>query len=184
MQNVIHSMQNWYNPFCSPSGKQIEQIIFYDKTGVVLKTVSAWFGSNNAFKRVFFSEDIKNRRKVNFDKNEFFTADFENYGKQVHTLFIPTEKIGFECLGEKLSFETKRERSYLTHYKISAEVEFKQHKEGVHLHEITFTGFSRSEKTQFGQRCEDLSELAKSQDVKLSAYDIERLLNVVDITTK
>lgn len=188
MQNVIHSLTNWYNPFTSPNGKTIEQIIFYDETGEVFTVPSPWFGtaSNNEFKRIFFPEDIKNRRKVDFSRNEFFTAEHPiswKTGKH-NTLFIPAKKVGLKCLGEKLTFKNATDRNYQTHYKFSAIAEKKRGGEGAQTYELEMTGLYRIEKTELGEKCQQIAELAKTQDVNLSSYDIERLLKVLDISTK
>jgi len=106
MVNYIYRKQEFHNPFKIDYGnttKEIKEIIIYNDKKEVFKF--DWFiNKENADRfgnypadlfRVNFSQEIKCKRKVNFDGSIFFISIKPNYRfeKNNVTLYIPLEEI-------------------------------------------------------------------------------------------
>lgn len=112
------------------------QINIYDESGVIFSTVRGGFeratitgGKCSTYyaNRVYIIElpieNIRNARKLSFDKNDVFSINFipnDRYTiRNGKALYIPSKYINVESIGEYLSIETSGEKSFSTLYKLT-----------------------------------------------------------------
>lgn len=189
MKNTIKKQASYFNPYFF-NGLQIENIKFFDKSGVLFSV--KWFtdsGSNNKYPEIELPEDIKRKNKIIFDKDVFFYVK----GRDNYDLYLPINKINHSFTGEKLHYKTDTH----THYYSTVEIELLSVKEmhrinketdkleyylsekKPHLIEVRYN--YRSEQTKLGNKIQRIKEKANQHlgiHGKLSSYQIEELIKL------
>jgi len=191
MNTTVSQSQIGFNPYFF-NGKQIQNIYFYDNTGIVAKC--RWFndgGSNNDFKEFDLpTENIKRKNKVDYSKDVFFYIKNDERHSEGINLHIPINTIPHKFLGKQLNFETKTEKNFYDVLEIELSSVKRCHRlndlqkieyyyDEKKLNTITIKYKYSTELKPYGDKLKDLQE--KIQNAlkvdHFSKYDIERLID-------
>lgn len=193
MKNTtIKRQSNWFNPYFL-KGYQVQNIFFYDKTGIRVKT--NWFthgidSNNNVPSFDLPTEDIKKKNKLVFDKNVFFYAKNNVQYFEGVNLYIPLSKIEHTFNGKKLRSENETERNYMesltikltcikTLYHLDSNKKLEYFPSENKQQEITIDYNYTSERTAYGKKVDRKTKKINSvlgERDKLSAYQVEKLM--------
>lgn len=186
MSTILTSNTSWYNPF-ECNGRYVNAIHIL-KDGEIFRSTN-WFDySNQAFKRVEFPFDTKVKRKVDLNSKVAFLESVKDFsGELQYNLYIPIELLDdVEIEEEKARPVGKDQIWYETKMNFTLPKWEAKHPDKAwspKTGRVSITA-RRFENTDFGKRCKRLSEIANSKGVKLTGYDIERLLEVFNISVK
>lgn len=164
-------------PYLNPylvNGKQLANIIFYNEGGVVLDTDSSWFRDYNLgdIKKVFLEVDeVKNRRKVNFSRNEVFLVG--------HVLYIPAELVNLTWIEEK-EYDRGANNVYYDVFKFNVWSETRL----ASINEITIHKYVGSRQTDFGAKVEQVKKQLEEDKINIESYYLEKLLEKYDLVKK
>lgn len=187
-----------YNPFFLMQDGRLElgevgDIVFYDETGVKFSTGKGWFGyGNNYFKEIEIPVDeIKHRKKENLTRNEVFYIPYsDDIHRRVLRLYIPCSLFSFHYEGIEHSLTNNGLQAVTTRNSTisvkGAEMEFRdgerEYVNGEHvikLHSYEYTDTDKAKKLKKLSK-----ELLEKCQVKLSEYDLCKIMNFFNITRK
>lgn len=167
----------------------IQSIFFFDKGEIIGFSSNGFFniGNENIFQKVFFDKEIKNKRKLNlfdkqiytYKKDLFIHKDLLKNFKlrkgalETHEPFFNfyTDEITLTIDAIKYKNDDYNKKSY------ERETEYSSF-------DVTIESNCRVENTELYYKCQKISEKAKEQFVFISEGDVQRLLEVFDITFK
>jgi hypothetical protein len=195
---TIKQEQSFYNPYFF-NGKKIDNIVFF-KEGQII-AVTNWFkerGSDNDYPSFNLNEEIKLKRKIDFNsKNSFIaktTEDINTYEAN-YTLYIKLDNYDYSLLGESLNYETDTHKHYKSKLKISLDsvkrvLSYNKEKDETksdyifdnYLISVDY-GF-RSEKKPKQKKIEKLEKLFNDKNLGLNQWQIKELLNICNLSVK
>ena len=200
-KTTIETKISWFRPYII-DGKELNHIVIYNDGKEVFKTVGGWFehlGENKIrydVKRLTIGGEIKKAIKENlFRKDNYIIRDKEDTFQKRYILYIHEEFIPVETIGEQLHFETPTKKQYHTLYKLNVpntrreishldKVTDKAIYEDTHHNYIIETGNYRTVKTNLGETVEELYNRFKEDNINISLYDTEKLLDKYNISIK
>ena len=107
---TLAQTNRFYNPYGIVIGMksyELDDILFYDKTGVKAQTGSGWFGNNNNIRQIVFKTKkiISRKNKIDFNvASPFIIKSSNNYNTR-YDLYIP--------ISDLPKFEISYKKSYL-----------------------------------------------------------------------
>ena len=112
---IITRRVAWYRPYyvlVNEKWYKLRQIKFYKDGNVMVKSRSGWLETkeNRDMELELPIEEIKLKRKENFDKNEVFiiSRGKEEYGNEIEAdLYIPADMVGIHFVGHEIAFKTQ-----------------------------------------------------------------------------
>lgn len=187
MSTVLTSYTSWYNPFVL-NGRYVNRIIIL-KDGEEFRETN-WFDfSNQEFKRVEFPFDTKVKRNIDLNsKVAFMVSNTDDILKEKEwDLYIPIELLDdVEIEEEKTRPMGKTDIWYETKMNFTLPIWEAKHPDkswAPKTGRVSITA-RRVERSDYGKRVDKLKDVAKKAHVNLSGYDIEKLLDVFNITIK
>lgn len=162
-----------WNPY-GINGKQVSRIVLFNHGEVVVNHDRGWLGdSNNYGNDVLESLDFVARRKVNLEREEAFYIGDVIY---IHTSLLPD----FKYLGEQVVLETASQIHYGNFFSFSCGHTNTEYEHLQRVEERLFMAayYTRSELTPHGERVAEIKRVALKGGVKLTDYEIEKLISV------
>ena len=112
---IITRRVAWYRPYyvlVNAKRYKLRQIKFYKDGAIMVKSQSGWLETKNSkdMELELPIEEIKLKRKENFDKNEVFiiSRGKEEYGNEIEAdLYIPADMVGIHFVGHEIAFKTQ-----------------------------------------------------------------------------
>lgn len=211
---ILKRMSEFMNPYLlitEKGNKEINNIVFYNsETGKELlsegNTNIRWFGSNNEFPEMQFNfAEPRRKNEVDLKSVAPFYVAYKsrlNFYKDKIVLYIPIQKLeNFKYLGILFDFETDIDKKSLPTYSFDVQCSkinlhkckktaenklngYEYRTSEVKKHTIKFNDYCVTELKPLGEKLEKLYEAAKSAKMDVSKYDIEKMLNVFEITIK
>lgn len=198
METTTLTRNGYSNPFFI-NGRELYCICFYKDGKIIAET--QWFGSNNLWERVDLPFAVRNARKVDFGKKDAFVGIYENKiykaREKQYALYIPADFVGLEFVETKdhgvrmLDHHT----SDIFRVKLNglhSSYVYDKEKDVCDRVETEVVCFSQEfdcnhkfEHTEDYYKCDGLAEkINKAAYLKLSVYDVEKILQHFDITEK
>lgn len=168
-----------YNPFFV-EGYEIKKIHLYDDNGVIFSTRQGWFSGDHSYNEFDYLEipDVKRRLKIDLAKKEcFFTSvkgEWYEKGKFCE-MYLYVDGVDIKLLDKILKSEN------MTHSEIWDSVTYTFEIKGV---EIKQEILKEIKKTPFGLKVENLENELEGLNIKISKYDIERILQHYEVIKK
>lgn len=175
--------QNWHRPY-KYNGYEIAEIKIYNKNGVVFSINQGWFEDNQNDRTHDIPEieisEPKLRRKQNFNRDEVFIIPKKRdrieikFDNKKAILYIPESEAEVRYMGEEQKQIAVSESHLYRLYGININDKF------FFLEKI----LDRIEKTDFGQEVEKMKDKLEEKDIKISKYDMEKLMKHFEIKEK
>lgn len=177
---------------------QVRQLVFFSEDGKEYPV--NWFGSNNEYPELELPFEVSRKLKIDYSsKTAFYTKDRNPILPSDKTveLFIPLSKVNHTIETGVVYRTTETETTYCDKLSVTlnaSKYEYVPKNDGTKEFHWTKTPIKErilSEKmnpswvkSDFGKRLKKLSDVAKSVNVDLSKYDLEKLHKVFKITVK
>ena len=165
------------NPFFF-DGKMVNNIVFYNDSGIIVSVGRGWFGSNNNLDGLDVPE-IVSKRKTDITKKLNFVVPF--YGgyyncKQCH-LYLYVD-------GTNITLD-----KYITPGKSFGKYDTDVHDVETYKGAILGVGFTFDKwvnfrRTEFGLKVDKMGKLFKEKGISIDLYNLEKLLENFDIVEK
>lgn len=203
-KTLLAQSSKFYNPYFI-NGKEVNHIIFYScetgktifKEGAYIESVR-WFGSNNEYPQILLPfNEVKKKNKVALFSKVAFVVKYESKykfdaGKVV--LYIPIESLENWKHEENVKgFESNTQTEYFD--KFSFDIECSAYERSLNeleqlvyteteikTHTIVFKANYNFVSTDFGVKCNEIAAKCKENNIKLSSYDVEKMLKIFNIT--
>jgi hypothetical protein len=203
----VKQHQSFFNPLFL-DGREINHFVFFDRErGTTLLEPTnenvRWFkngGSNNDYPSIIFDFEIKRKNVIDLTSKKAFYSKYEskyNFDKGKIVVYIPIQLLKDFTVDKKVfQFETATDKNYLdifTFKTMAVKKARKLNEDGsgvtyfnTELSEevIKFHGYYISEPTDFGAQVNEVEEVLKSNGVKVSSYDLEKIMNLYTLTKK
>ena len=135
MKNNLLKQAEWYNVYCAIDEKgnayELENIIIYSESGVLLETDRGWFGNNNDLGDIAIGT-IKRRMKKDFSRKENFIIKEAKKSYKIdnnYTLYIYYKNINCKFIGYSIdSLFLRSNFTILDNYKIDDVIGFTKNK--------------------------------------------------------
>lgn len=187
MATLLTSNISWYNPFMC-NGRELDAIHIL-KDGEIFRSTQ-WFDySNQKFKTVEFPWDAKVKRTIDLNsKVAFLASETKSYGGKKWNLYIPIELLdNVEVDEEKAKDFGKTQIQYTTKMWLTLPNFTVKHPDKPYANKIngrvSITKY-RFEDNDLGKRIKKLCEIAKGNHINISSYDMERMLEVFNLSVK
>lgn len=182
---------NWYRPYHA-NGADFEKIVFYGEGTIYLTVDRGWLEYAAGMERHGADvirldlpcDKIARANKENLNRSDcYFMVGRRQYNfDKSYTLYIPIKP---EDLGEFLAFETDDRRCYYRAWSIPMSGTVRDALGGEHeVTSIRETKWARDEKTPIGATAEKLSADFAELGVKVSDYDLVKVLQRYDVVAK
>lgn len=186
--NKLHTSP-CYNPYLIGNG-QVNNIHFYDDSGVIATTNRGWIGNNRIDILELNDLEFNKRNKLNLDRKEHFFIKSEkqdSYNSTVQLevyIYIPKSALSIKPLGELVAMEADTDTYYGRFYELTATFndcyDFSKDKhETRKFMEGTYTKTEKTEKGKLVDKIKKLTDLDLSASRKLleNKSELIKLLN-------
>lgn len=164
--------------------------IFFFNDGKIIGLSSNGFlndGEENMFQQVIFNKEIKNKRKLNLYEKQVYTYQNDLF---IHTDLLKNFKLRknaieinepfFKFIFDEISFTIEAVKYTDNDYKNYSY----ERKTEYGLFDVTIKCRNKVEETELYKKCKEISKKAMEQYVYISEHDVQKLLQIFDITIK
>lgn len=163
------------NPFIFGGDKVVDNIIFFNDKKEKIIVGRGWFGSNNMLGELIIP-DIKRKNKENLDKKEsFFMTSHTGWRDEKRiNLFLYED-------GKDIKLVNVYRRKEVMDMSI---YHFVKYEYKIFDKTVSFELVERIEQTDFGKQVTGMQEELKKEGIKISEYDLKRIMEKYDLVRK
>lgn len=164
-----------FNPFIFGGDKAVDDIIFFNDKKEKISVGRGWFGSNNMLDDLIIP-DIKRKNKENLDKKEsFFMTSHTGWRDEKRVILFLYED-GKDIKLINVSRRQDEMNMSIYHY---IKYEYK-----IFDKTVSFELVERIVPTDFGIKVLNMAEELKKEGIKISEYDLKRIMEKYDLVKK
>lgn len=177
MSNIL-TVESCYNPFFI-DGREIKRIIFYNDSGIVLKTRSGWFGYNNNFRGGLDIPETISKRKVDLSIKKCFyvpvAPEYYERNKKCAELYLYIDGESIKLIDKTESQECFNKVDIWHYENFTFEI---------CGHVIVENLVVKIERNEFGQKVDAIQKELEEAGIKIDSFDLKRLLEKYNLIKK
>jgi hypothetical protein len=177
--------------------RELSNIIIYGNGKILFETYYGWFETCNEHDRYShndiieftITEPVKALKENLSRKDNYYMLSKDRILGNTYILFIHESEISVTNRHEFLVMETETARNYLTgadlFFHLSpVKIQTYQGIKELNSFFSTERYYTKTEKTTLGQKIDNIQETLKTKNIKITSYDIQRLLEIYDLIPK
>ena len=167
-----------YNPYLINNGK-VENILFYNDSGIIAQTNRGWIGSNRIDVLEFNDLEFSKRNKLNLERKEHFfikspkQSSYDPSTQYDIYIYIPSTSMKLQPLGELEAIKTDTQIHFGKFYELTATFNdgYSFSKDTHETRKFMEGYYTRFELTDLGKQINEIKELTG-----LDTIDCEKIV--------